>query len=308
MSTSPRDLLGLIEEHAPSVRAGLGDEGYAVLLGRLRVLAEAPEHDARATRRALQGVRLALLPLPLTHVVREALDGTRFASASDPGVLAELGARAGDLLARLAVPETDVSPANSSEAAPRPDPEPGVSSDEAAGPGPAAAPAAEGPVPDGSPDAASEPAPDPAAPPGAAAGPPGAEGPVPGRRSSVPRTTAEIIAAARRRLLSVPALDRVELGARHQDSLPEELIGLEDAAGERRYPAFQFAGGAAGSGGPLPVVLRINRLLLADVDPWGAADWWLSGNRRLGGPPASFLGELSDEVLTGAARALVEGD
>ncbi|WP_344031565.1 hypothetical protein [Streptomyces luteireticuli] len=52
----------------------------------------------------------------------------------------------------------------------------------------------------------------------------------------------------------------------------------------------------------------MNQLLLAHVDPWGAADWWLSGNAWLGGPPVSFLGVLPDEALAGVARALVDGE
>lgn len=50
-------------------------------------------------------------------------------------------------------------------------------------------------------------------------------------------------------------------------------------------------------------------MLLADADPWGAADWWLSGNAWLGGgPPAALLGIRPDRELVGAAVALVEGD
>ncbi|MGN5376548.1 hypothetical protein ACQ4WX_00180 [Streptomyces lasalocidi] len=52
----------------------------------------------------------------------------------------------------------------------------------------------------------------------------------------------------------------------------------------------------------------VNRLLLAQEDPWGAADWWLSGNLWLGGRPAALLGRLPDDLLVGAASAMLEGD
>ncbi|MFJ2645475.1 hypothetical protein ACIO1C_01850 [Streptomyces sp. NPDC087420] len=119
-------------------------------------------------------------------------------------------------------------------------------------------------------------------------------------------STAEIIAGVRRRLLAAPSLSAREVRTgTAAEAAPSELIRLDDPLRGARYPAFQFAGGTAD---PLPVVRRVNRLLLADVDPWGAAHWWLSGNTWLGGPPASLLGELPDRALADAARALVEGD
>jgi hypothetical protein len=121
--------------------------------------------------------------------------------------------------------------------------------------------------------------------------------------------TATIIRTTQARLLKAPALNRRTVDDRcHSaglDDPPPELIRLGDAERGDRYPAFQFAGA---SGGPIPVVLHVNGLLRADIDPWGAADWWLSGNTLLGGKPASLLGELPDEQLVGAATALVEGD
>ncbi|SFY22970.1 hypothetical protein OH786_19170 [Streptomyces atratus] len=120
---------------------------------------------------------------------------------------------------------------------------------------------------------------------------------------------AAIIRSVQARLRAEPALDHPVVDARcHSSGLgapPPELIRLDDTEHGDRYPAFQFAGAA---GGPIPVVLRVNRILLADTDPWGAADWWLSGNVWLGGKPAALLGELPDEQLVGAATALVEGD
>lgn len=120
---------------------------------------------------------------------------------------------------------------------------------------------------------------------------------------------AAIIRAVQARLLAERALNRPVVYTRCQsvglDEPPPELIRLHDTEHGDRYPAFQFAGAG---GGPIPVVLLVNRILLAGIDPWGAADWWLSGNVWLGGKPASLLGELPDEQLVGAATALVEGD
>ncbi|MEU3410585.1 hypothetical protein ABZ760_04825 [Streptomyces sp. NPDC006658] len=119
--------------------------------------------------------------------------------------------------------------------------------------------------------------------------------------------TAAVIAAAERRLLHAPALSAAEARVRcHGSAPPPELIRLADPGRGDRYPEFQFE---PGGGAPYEIVLRINRVLLADVDPWGAADWWLSRNLWLGGgPPAALLGVRPDRDLVGAAVALVEGD
>ncbi|MGV4981601.1 hypothetical protein ACVB8X_00440 [Streptomyces sp. NRAIS4] len=122
-----------------------------------------------------------------------------------------------------------------------------------------------------------------------------------------PPDTAAIIAAVERRLLHAPALSAAEVHARYPGSAPPpELIRLADPDLGDRYPEFQFR---PGGGAPYEVVLEVNRVLLADADPWGAADWWLSGNAWLGGgPPAALLGVRPDRDLVGAAVALVEGD
>jgi hypothetical protein len=124
-----------------------------------------------------------------------------------------------------------------------------------------------------------------------------------------PPDTTAIIAAVERRLLDAPALSAAEVRARYRGSAPPpELIrfaGPDPGLGDR-YPEFQFR---PGGGAPYEVVLEVNRVLLADADPWGAAAWWLSGNTWLGGgPPAAFLGIRRDRELVGAAVALVEGD
>ncbi|MFG2881608.1 hypothetical protein ACGFYV_04670 [Streptomyces sp. NPDC048297] len=215
-------LLALIGEHRATIREALDDEQHALLLARLAALTEVASTDDKAIRRALQGVRLALLPLPLDHPVRVALDSVRLVAAP-PGPTAVAGAR--ELLALLSSPPPS--------------------------PGPEA-------------------------------------------------TTAQD------RLLLAQALSAEEARARCGGAAPPpELIRLPDPQGRDRYPEFQFT---AGGGDPYEVVLEVNRLLLADIDPRGAAAWWLSGNTWLGGTPVSFLGQLPDQRLVGAATALVEGD
>ncbi|MFI2205897.1 hypothetical protein ACH47Z_35020 [Streptomyces sp. NPDC020192] len=107
-------------------------------------------------------------------------------------------------------------------------------------------------------------------------------------------------------LRQAPGLSAAEARARCGGPPPPELIRIPDARdGGDRYPEFQFA---AGDGTPYEVVLEVNRLLLAEIDPWGAAAWWLSANTWLGGTPASLLGRLPDHRLFGAAGALAEGE
>lgn len=68
-------------------------------------------------------------------------------------------------------------------------------------------------------------------------------------------------------------------------------------------PTFQFDE----TGAPLDVVLRINWLLRAHEDPWGAADWWFSPNVWLRQPPCSLIGRTPDDLLVAAAVAVTEG-
>ncbi|CAL9289237.1 hypothetical protein [Streptomyces sp. SudanB182_2057] len=140
-----------------------------------------------------------------------------------------------------------------------------------------------------------------------------------------PPDPAELLRAARRRLLAAPALTEAEhtalyeAEAGHREPVARDdagstpppggpdgpaagLIRLRDPDDGFRYPRFQFEPGTAQ---PLPVVRRINVLLCADRDPWGAADWWLGGNRWLGGVPAELLGVVPDDALERAAAELV---
>ncbi|MFE9725713.1 hypothetical protein ACFYQ5_19450 [Streptomyces sp. NPDC005794] len=121
-----------------------------------------------------------------------------------------------------------------------------------------------------------------------------------------PPDPAELRRAARAHLLSAPALSLEEyarlLGTGAGNGAAG-LIRLPDPGSGPRYPRFQFR---AGTAEPLPVVRRVNELLQADMDPWGAADWWLGGNVWLHGVPAELLGTVPDDDLVGAASALVE--
>ncbi|MFJ1546093.1 hypothetical protein [Streptomyces sp. NPDC088246] len=107
---STERLLALIGEHRDSIREELDDEEYALLLTRLEALATSAADDDKAVRRALQGVRLALLPLPFDHPVRVfALDAVRLV-ATPPGPATVPGAR--DLLAWLTAPAPEPEPAH----------------------------------------------------------------------------------------------------------------------------------------------------------------------------------------------------
>ncbi|SOD82534.1 hypothetical protein [Streptomyces sp. Ag109_G2-15] len=241
-------LLALIGEHQDTIREALDDEEYATLLARLEALAATDADDDRAVRRACQGVRLALLRLPLDHPVYRALDSLRQVAAP-PEPTAVVGAR--ELLALLMTLPT------------APEPVYGTASDPASGTAP-------------------EPA-----------------------YGTAPEPAYGTAPEEDQLLLGAPALSADEARVRCGGAPPPELIRLRDPRDGDRYPEFQFT---EGSGTPREVVLEVNRLLLADIDPWGAAAWWLSGNTWLGGTPASLLGRLPDHRLVGAATALVEGD
>ncbi|MFF4657257.1 hypothetical protein [Streptomyces sp. NPDC001381] len=118
-------------------------------------------------------------------------------------------------------------------------------------------------------------------------------------------SVADLVAAARRRLLAAPSREAAAGGSPAAGAGPADVIVLADPQAGRRSPDFQFD---PDTGRPLDIVVRINRILLADRDPWGAADWWLGGNSWLGGAPAALLGRVPDDRLADAALALVEED
>ncbi|CAL9350455.1 hypothetical protein SUDANB105_00459 [Streptomyces sp. enrichment culture] len=284
-------LLALIGEHRDSIREAMDDEQHQLLLTRLAALAGTPPDDDRAVRKALQGVRLALLPLALDHPVREEMDSSRLVAAP-PGPSAVAGAR--ELMTWLAHP--------SAAPEPTPEPAPGSMPEPALGSTPTPTPE---PTPEPAPESTPEPAPAPKPEPTPEPAPGSTPEPAP---EPTPEPAVEPAAetdAGQDELLRAPALSAAEARARCGGAPPAELIRLADPRDGDRYPEFQF--GAAG-GSPYDVVVEVNRLLLADIDPWGAAAWWLSGNTWLGGTPARLLGRLPDHRLVGAATALVEGE
>lgn len=100
-------------------------------------------------------------------------------------------------------------------------------------------------------------------------------------------------------LLAAPAVAEQQLRDQGGDPDRNDLIKLVPQTGPMRLPSFQF--GVAGQ--PIPVVATINRLLGADTDPQGVADWWLGTNAWLNAIPAELIGKVKDELLVLAARA-----
>ncbi|AGI90414.1 hypothetical protein M3398_17875 [Streptomyces albidoflavus] len=105
-----------------------------------------------------------------------------------------------------------------------------------------------------------------------------------------------VLTAVRERLLAAPSVPASEMAG------GESGLILLPAEGGRRVPRFQLAP----DGAVRPVVLTVNRLLDAEADPWGAADWWLSPHAWLGAPPAGLLGTPDEAQLPDLARLLTE--
>ncbi|MFB7473582.1 hypothetical protein [Kitasatospora sp. NPDC056184] len=101
-------------------------------------------------------------------------------------------------------------------------------------------------------------------------------------------------------LLAADSVTASAYRAGGHDPADPDLIRLTDRQGTVRLPSFQFDGA---SGRPLPVVVAVNRLLDADDDPWGVADWWLGANAWLDAVPARLLGTAGEHTLLAAARA-----
>ncbi|WP_328958164.1 hypothetical protein [Kitasatospora purpeofusca] len=101
-------------------------------------------------------------------------------------------------------------------------------------------------------------------------------------------------------LLAADSVSATDYRAGGHDPADPDLIRLTDRQGAVRLPSFQFDGA---SGRPLPVVVAVNRLLDADDDPWGVADWWLGANAWLDAVPARLLGTPGEHGLLAAARA-----
>ncbi len=99
--------------------------------------------------------------------------------------------------------------------------------------------------------------------------------------------------------LSAAALTEDEVRERGHDPGDPDLIRLDRADGTAQWPAFQFGT----DGAPLAIVRKINRILAADEDPFGAADWWLGENAWLQAVPARSIGRVSEVSLIEAAHA-----
>ncbi|MFE7220805.1 hypothetical protein ACFU8U_18825, partial [Streptomyces albidoflavus] len=95
------ELFTLIAAHRTTVREGLGDERYALLLARLYALVAVPCDDTMEVRRAYQYVCRVLLDLPHDHPVRDAVGALRL-TAAPPGPGVAVGAR--ELMALLSAP------------------------------------------------------------------------------------------------------------------------------------------------------------------------------------------------------------
>lgn len=109
--------------------------------------------------------------------------------------------------------------------------------------------------------------------------------------------------SARERILTHEWRSAADLRGRGHTPDAAGVIKLDRDDGSASVPLFQFDE----SGAPLEVVLRVNWLLRADEDPWGAADWWFSVNAWLTEPPFELIGRTPDDLLVAAAVAMTEG-
>ncbi|MFE4537466.1 hypothetical protein ACFRKB_20640 [Streptomyces scopuliridis] len=108
----------------------------------------------------------------------------------------------------------------------------------------------------------------------------------------------------RRVLATTPVLSEDEARALGRDGVARDLIRLDGPRGATAVPRFQFEP----SGRPREVVVRVNRLLGADRDPWGVTAWWLATNVWLGDPPADLLGTDRDDDLVACAGVTLGED
>ncbi|MFE7571640.1 hypothetical protein ACFU76_32575 [Streptomyces sp. NPDC057539] len=116
---------------------------------------------------------------------------------------------------------------------------------------------------------------------------------------------AALMDLVRRRVLAVtPVLSDDEARALRRNGMARDLIRLDRPGEATAFPRFQFEP----SGRPREVVVRVNRLLGADRDPWGVTAWWLASNVWLGKPPAALLGADRDDELVACAGAALGED
>jgi hypothetical protein len=124
----------------------------------------------------------------------------------------------------------------------------------------------------------------------------------PGPVADPDETPEGILAEVSGRLLRAPALTEEEVRLRGADPADPGLLRLDRPDGGQQWPSFQFAP----DGGPLRIVRIVNTMLGAEADPLGVADWWLGANPWLDGRPSDLIGDVPDEFLLRAARAVTE--
>ncbi|WP_199256962.1 hypothetical protein [Tomitella fengzijianii] len=137
------------------------------------------------------------------------------------------------------------------------------------------------------------------------------------RRSTDPAVIVERVhteSAAEARVLEHPMLDStgvadvLDRGGAGRSAAQRlraggSIVGVR-VAGRYLHPAFQFDAARAEV---RPHVARVNQLLDAAGDPWGAASWWLSPNGRLsGGVSPADLAASSDPESHGLVVAIAE--
>jgi hypothetical protein len=124
----------------------------------------------------------------------------------------------------------------------------------------------------------------------------------PGPVADGDETPERILAEVTGRLLRAPALTEEDVRLRGADPADPGLLRLDRPDGGQQWPSFQFAPGD----GPLSIVRTVNTMLDAETDPLGVADWWLGANPWLDGRPCDLIGDVPDEFLLRAARAVTE--
>ncbi|HMD94660.1 MAG TPA: hypothetical protein VKG80_18680 [Trebonia sp.] len=124
----------------------------------------------------------------------------------------------------------------------------------------------------------------------------------PGEPADGGETPEDILAEVTDRLLRAPALTEDEVRLRGADPADPGIIRLDRPDGGQQWPSFQFGQDS----GPLPLVRAVNTMLGAETDPLGVADWWLGVNAWLDGRPSDLIGDVPDELLLRAARAVAE--
>jgi hypothetical protein len=280
---------------------------------------EAAQDDVQAATAAVSDLTMLLMArLPADHPVMNAISGLiRYAAAQADlaGIGATLrtipGIEFRDIQPRPSRPEPSLPPGRPESSLPPGQPEPSLSPGKPESSLPPGQP--EPSLPPGQPEPSLSPGqPEPSLSPGQPESslPPGKPEPplLPDPASPPPDLQPDppdpATTSADAMLLAAPALTAQQVRENGSDPDSDELIRLTAASGAVRLPAFQFGS----DGRPIRVVVKINRLLQADEDPWGVADWWLGANAWLNAVPADLLGQIDDELLTLAARAeLVQG-